>query len=160
MMYLFSAVETAALRYGHPCVTQVFVANPNKTSEIREVLARNKEKLLKYLGDFHTDKGEHSGKCCMHPCIAHKLQDLTEAHVTAKALCIWASVDFIMRQCSKIGSKHDMLLQRMSSSRRRKLSSSRRSPCYTLQEEKMKVPEPALLGFHHGVVCIPNHAGM
>lgn len=36
---------------------QVFVANPNKTTEITEVLARNKDKLLKYLGDFHTDKG-------------------------------------------------------------------------------------------------------
>ena len=38
-------------------VAQVFVANPNKTPEIVEVLASNKEKLLKYLGDFHTDKG-------------------------------------------------------------------------------------------------------
>lgn len=36
---------------------QVFVANPNKTPEIVEVLSSNKEKLLKYLGDFHTDKG-------------------------------------------------------------------------------------------------------
>ena len=33
------------------------MANPNKTPEIVEVLASNKEKLLKYLGDFHTDKG-------------------------------------------------------------------------------------------------------
>lgn len=39
---------------------QVFVANPNKTPEIVEVLSTNKEKLLKYLGDFHTDKGV----CC------------------------------------------------------------------------------------------------
>lgn len=38
-------------------VVQVFVANPNKTQEIVEVLSTNKEKLLKYLGDFHTDKG-------------------------------------------------------------------------------------------------------
>ena len=36
---------------------QVFVANPNKTPEIVDVLANNKEKLLKYLGDFHTEKG-------------------------------------------------------------------------------------------------------
>ncbi len=33
------------------------MANPNKTEEIVEVLSTNKEKLLKYLGDFHTDKG-------------------------------------------------------------------------------------------------------
>ena len=53
-------------------VVQVFVANPNKTPEIVEVLASNKEKLLKYLGDFHTDKGElpdlgstkHVQGCC------------------------------------------------------------------------------------------------
>ena len=33
------------------------MANPNKTPEIVDVLANNKEKLLKYLGDFHTEKG-------------------------------------------------------------------------------------------------------
>ena len=36
---------------------QVFVANPNKTQEITELLQHNKDKLLRYLGDFHTDKG-------------------------------------------------------------------------------------------------------
>lgn len=36
---------------------QVFVANPNKTEPIVELLSGNKEKLLKYLSDFHTDKG-------------------------------------------------------------------------------------------------------
>jgi calcium binding protein 39 len=35
----------------------VFVANPNKTEPIVELLSFNKEKLLKYLSDFHTDKG-------------------------------------------------------------------------------------------------------
>ena len=35
---------------------QVFVANPNKTQPIVDILAGNKEKLLKYLSDFHTDK--------------------------------------------------------------------------------------------------------
>ena len=34
------------------------MANPNKTPEIVEVLSGNKEKLLKYLGDFLTEKGE------------------------------------------------------------------------------------------------------
>ena len=37
---------------------QVFVANPNKTDAIVAILTSNKEKLLKYLGEFHTDKGE------------------------------------------------------------------------------------------------------
>lgn len=36
---------------------QVFVANPNKTEKITELLQHNKDKLLRYLGDFHTDKG-------------------------------------------------------------------------------------------------------
>ena len=40
------------------CVLQVFVANPNKPDAIVEILTSNKDKLLKYLGDFHTDKGE------------------------------------------------------------------------------------------------------
>ena len=37
---------------------QVFVANPNKNEAIVDILTSNKEKPLKYLGDFHTDKGE------------------------------------------------------------------------------------------------------
>ncbi len=36
---------------------QVFVANPNKTPAIVSILVSNRDKLLKYLGDFHTDKG-------------------------------------------------------------------------------------------------------
>ena len=40
------------------CVLQVFVANPNKPDAIVEILTSNKDKLLKYLGDFHTDKGK------------------------------------------------------------------------------------------------------
>ncbi len=34
---------------------QVFVANPNKTQAIIDILAGNKEKLLRYLKDFHND---------------------------------------------------------------------------------------------------------
>lgn len=37
---------------------QVFVANPNKTRAVVEILFNNKEKLLKYLDDFHNDRGE------------------------------------------------------------------------------------------------------
>ena len=36
---------------------QVFVANPNKTRPIIEILVGNRDKLLKYLTDFHSDKG-------------------------------------------------------------------------------------------------------
>ncbi len=41
------------------------MANPNKTPEVVEVLASNKEKLLKYLGDFHTEKGADSAPSCL-----------------------------------------------------------------------------------------------
>jgi calcium binding protein 39 len=37
---------------------QVFVANPNKSRPVVEVLVNNKDKLLTYLRDFHTDKGK------------------------------------------------------------------------------------------------------
>jgi hypothetical protein len=36
----------------------VFVANPNKPQAIVDILTNNREKLLKYLEDFHTDRGE------------------------------------------------------------------------------------------------------
>jgi calcium binding protein 39 len=37
-------------------VFKIFVANPNKTMPVIDILVNNKEKLLKYLSDFHTDK--------------------------------------------------------------------------------------------------------
>jgi hypothetical protein len=40
---------------------QVFVANPNKPQAIVDILTNNREKLLKYLEDFHTDRGEWRG---------------------------------------------------------------------------------------------------
>lgn len=37
--------------------SQVFVANPNKPQSIVDILTNNRDKLLKYLEEFHTDKG-------------------------------------------------------------------------------------------------------
>lgn len=37
---------------------QVFVANPHKPPAIVDILVNNRGKLLKYLEDFHTDRGE------------------------------------------------------------------------------------------------------
>ncbi len=37
------------------CEVQVFVANPNKTQAIIDILAGNKDKLLRYLKDFHNE---------------------------------------------------------------------------------------------------------
>lgn len=38
------------------CNLQVFVANPNKTSPIHEILVKNKEKLVEFLTSFHNDR--------------------------------------------------------------------------------------------------------
>ncbi|XP_070539156.1 calcium-binding protein 39-like isoform X2 [Ptychodera flava] len=37
-------------------VFKVFVANPNKTQPILDILLKNKEKLVEFLGDFHNDR--------------------------------------------------------------------------------------------------------
>ena len=37
---------------------QVFVANPNKPQPIIDILTNNRDKLLKYLEEFHTEKGK------------------------------------------------------------------------------------------------------
>jgi calcium binding protein 39 len=43
-------------------VFKVFVANPNKTQPIIDILAGNKEKLLRYLKDFHNDTNDEQFK--------------------------------------------------------------------------------------------------
>lgn len=35
---------------------QIFVANPNKTQPIRDILIKNKAKLVEFLENFHTDR--------------------------------------------------------------------------------------------------------
>ena len=39
-------------------VFKVFVANPNKTRPVTEVLLNNKDKLLDYLETFQSDRGK------------------------------------------------------------------------------------------------------
>ena len=39
-------------------ILQVFVANPNKTKPILDILLKNKEKLVEFLMQFHTDRTE------------------------------------------------------------------------------------------------------
>lgn len=43
-------------------VFKVFVANPNKTQPIIDILAGNKDKLLRYLKDFHSDTNDEQFK--------------------------------------------------------------------------------------------------
>lgn len=37
-------------------VFKVFVANPNKTPEVKDILLRNREKLIEFLSDFQTER--------------------------------------------------------------------------------------------------------
>lgn len=37
---------------------KVFVANPNKPKPITDILLRNKEKLIDFLSNFHSDRNE------------------------------------------------------------------------------------------------------
>lgn len=39
-------------------VFKVFVANPNKPKPITDILMRNKEKLIEFLSNFHSDRSE------------------------------------------------------------------------------------------------------
>ncbi len=39
-------------------VFKVFVANPNKGKQIKDILSMNKEKLIQYLSTFHVDRDE------------------------------------------------------------------------------------------------------
>jgi calcium binding protein 39 len=36
----------------------VFVANPNKPAPIGDILLRNKEKLIEFLSNFHSDRSD------------------------------------------------------------------------------------------------------
>ena len=37
-------------------VFKVFVANPNKTKPVLDILLKNQDKLLKFLAEFHNDR--------------------------------------------------------------------------------------------------------
>lgn len=41
------------------------MANPNKTQDIINILAGNKDKLLRYLKDFHNDTSAFDSRLCL-----------------------------------------------------------------------------------------------
>ncbi len=53
----------------------MFVANPKKPPQIETILRRNKDKLLKFLKDFHNDK---EGKIQIRVCVPHLLTSATD----------------------------------------------------------------------------------
>eukprot|EP01133_Synstelium_polycarpum_P007212 gene7212-8376_t len=50
--------KSKSIQYEAFHVFKVFVANPNKTKPILDILSKNKEKLIMFLSQFHTDKEE------------------------------------------------------------------------------------------------------
>ncbi|KAN0041251.1 hypothetical protein ACTFIV_003788 [Dictyostelium citrinum] len=50
--------KSKSIQYEAFHVFKVFVANPNKTKPILEILTKNKEKLIAFLSQFHNDKEE------------------------------------------------------------------------------------------------------
>ena len=40
------------------CQLKVFVENPNKPKPITDILLRNKEKLIVFLNEFHSDRND------------------------------------------------------------------------------------------------------
>ena len=45
-----------AVMLGVIFILQVFVANPNKSPPIQEILVKNKDKLVEFLTTFHNDR--------------------------------------------------------------------------------------------------------
>uniref|UniRef100_A0A7S3VHR4 Mo25-like protein n=1 Tax=Dunaliella tertiolecta TaxID=3047 RepID=A0A7S3VHR4_DUNTE len=58
MMMMLLKDQSRSIQFEAFHVFKVFVANPNKPQSIIDILTNNKEKLLKYLEEFHTDKDE------------------------------------------------------------------------------------------------------
>ncbi|CAL5226800.1 g9661 [Coccomyxa viridis] len=62
MMMMLLKDNSRSIQFEAFHVFKVFVANPNKTEKITGLLQHNKDKLLRYLGDFHTDKDDEQFK--------------------------------------------------------------------------------------------------
>eukprot|EP00164_Ancoracysta_twista_P004470 GFYU01006032.1.p1 GENE.GFYU01006032.1~~GFYU01006032.1.p1 ORF type:complete len:342 (+),score=61.60 GFYU01006032.1:260-1285(+) len=54
--------ESRSIQFEAFHVFKVFVANPNKTKPIRDILMKNQEKLVRYLDGFHNDKEDDQFK--------------------------------------------------------------------------------------------------
>jgi len=58
LMMILLREKSRAIQFEAFHVFKVFVANPNKTKPVLEILQKNKEKLIAFLTQFHTDKDE------------------------------------------------------------------------------------------------------
>ena len=55
---LIKSLPVFHLNIIHCDLIKVFVANPNKPKPITDILLRNKEKLIDFLSNFHSDRNE------------------------------------------------------------------------------------------------------
>lgn len=79
---------------------QVFVANPNKSKPIVEILTGNQEKLLKYLTNFHTDKGGSASSASVplqRACMSQIGKICMRHHLTQAMSCWNLKLDLSIR---------------------------------------------------------------
>lgn len=67
-----SAVETASAF----SVPKVFVANPNKTQPVLDILLKNQTKLVEFLSHFQTDRAEDEQFCDEKNYLIKQIRDL------------------------------------------------------------------------------------
>nr|XP_006633048.1 PREDICTED: calcium-binding protein 39-like [Lepisosteus oculatus] len=60
-------------------VFKVFVANPNKTQPVMDILLKNQAKLVEFLSKFHTDRSEDEQFCDEKNYLIKQIRDLRRA---------------------------------------------------------------------------------
>ncbi len=72
-MFICISSDLFTIRNYYLYLFQVFVANPNKAQPILDILLKNKDKLVEFLTQFHTDRtGQHFINNNWH-CLEHFL---------------------------------------------------------------------------------------
>lgn len=58
------------------CIPKVFVANPNKTQPVLDILLKNQTKLVEFLSQFQTDRSEDEQFCDEKNYLIKQIRDL------------------------------------------------------------------------------------
>lgn len=59
-----------------PSLLKVFVANPNKTQPVMDILLKNQTKLVEFLSHFQTDRSEDEQFCDEKNYLIKQIRDL------------------------------------------------------------------------------------
>ncbi|CAG8478704.1 3004_t:CDS:10 [Funneliformis mosseae] len=65
-------------------VFKIFVANPNKTKPISDILSKNREKLIQFLGNFHNDRHDDEQFNDEKAFLLKQIQELPELEVLSR----------------------------------------------------------------------------